>query len=101
MPVEKLSISLPDGLARQLDELAKEDCVTRSSLVREATARYVASRASDAQARRRRAGVERAVAGFDEVASLWGEDERAGIEYLADVRDDQGTSTQLNGSDGE
>ena len=47
MPVEKLSISLPEGLAQQLDALAKEDGVTRSSLVQEATARYVASRASD------------------------------------------------------
>ena len=101
MPVEKLSISLPDGLARQLDVLAEEDGVTRSSLVREATARYVASRASDAEAKRRRAGVERAVAGFDEVASLWGEDDRPGVEYLADVRGAADTLHEPDGSDGE
>lgn len=101
MPVEKLSISLPGGLARQLDDLAEEDGVTRSSLVREATARYVASRASDAEAKRRRASAERAIAGFDEVAALWGEDERAGVEYLADVRGVTGASYEPAGSEGE
>jgi predicted transcriptional regulator len=100
MPVEKLSISLPEGLARQLDELAEEDGVTRSSLVREATARYLASRASDAEAKRRRAGAERAVAGFDEVASLWGEDDRPGVEYLADVRGAAGTPHEPEGPAG-
>ncbi len=88
MPVEKLSISLPEGLAHQLDALAAEDGVTRSYLLREATARYVASRATDAEAARRHAAVDRAVAGFDEVASLWGEDDRPGVEYLSDVRGD-------------
>lgn len=101
MPVEKLSISLPDELARQLDDLAEEDGVSRSSLIREATARYVASRASDAEANRRRVGVDHAIAGFDEVALLWGEDERAGIEYLADVRDAPGTPSEPEDSDGE
>ncbi len=101
MPVEKLSISLPESLAHQLDELAAEDGVTRSALVREATARYVSSRASDAEARRHRAGVERAVAGFDEVASLWGEDDRPALEYLADVRGAAAAPNEPEGPAGE
>jgi predicted transcriptional regulator len=98
MPVEKLSISLPEGLVHQLDELAAEDGATRSALVREATARYVASRASDAADERRRASIDRAVAGFDEAASLWGEDDRLGVEYLADVRGAAETSHEPDGS---
>ena len=99
MTVEKLSISLPDDLARRLNDLAAEDGVTRSSLVREATARYVASRASEAETARRRAGVDAAVAGFDEVAALWGDDERPGVAYLADVR--AAAPTEPEDSDGE
>lgn len=101
MPVEKLSISLPEGLAHQLDQLAEADGVTRSFLVREATERYVVARASDAEAGRRRAGVDRAVAGFDEVVSLWGQDERSGVEYLADVRGAAGESPEPEGPAGE
>ena len=96
MPVEKLSISLPQGLAPQLDQLADEDGVSRSSLVREATARYVASRTADAEAEHRRARVDGAIVGLDEVA-LWGEDERQGVEYLADVRDVGEASDEATG----
>jgi predicted transcriptional regulator len=101
MPVEKFSISLPQELAQELDQLAREAHVSRSSLVREATARYVASRTADAEAERRRAGVVSAVAGFDEVASLWGEDERLGIQYIADIRDFNESSGGPEGPGGE
>jgi predicted transcriptional regulator len=97
MPVEKISISLPQELAQRLDELAKESGVSRSSLVQEAVARYVASRTADAEAERRHASVDRAIAGLDEVASAWGEDERQGVEYLADIRD---TGARADGSEG-
>ena len=100
MPVEKLSISLPRELALQLDQLAHEVGVSRSSLVREATERYVASRAADAEAERRRARVDSAVAGFDEVALAWGEDERQGVEYLADIRDTGEASDEAMGQRG-
>ena len=97
MPVEKLSISLPQDLARRLDELAEEAGVSRSSLVQEATARFIASKAADAEATRRRNGVAAALAGFDEVATSWGEDGRPGIEYLADIRDTDGPSGGTGG----
>ena len=97
MPVKKLSISLRQDLARRLDEMAEEAGVSRSSLVQEATARYIASNAADAEATRRRDGVDAALAGFDEVAASWGEDSRPGIEYLADIR---GTGGPSGGTDG-
>jgi predicted transcriptional regulator len=101
MPVEKLSISLPEELVHQLDELAAQDGVTRSALLREATARYVTSRASVEEEERRQASINRAVAGFDEAALLWGEDDRPGVEYLADVRCAPATPREPEGSAGE
>ena len=101
MPVEKLSISLPEELAHQLDELAAEDGVARSFLVREATVRYVASHALEANEKRRRASVQRAVVGFDEVAAQWGEDDRIGVEYLADIRGVAGAPVASEGAAGE
>ena len=101
MAVEKFSISLPRGLAEQLDELARTDGSTRSSLIREATARYVTSRTADAEAQRHRASVGDALEGFDEVASLWGDDDRPGVEYLADIRDTAGPGARPEGPSGE
>jgi predicted transcriptional regulator len=98
MPVEKFSVSLPQELTRQLDELAEATGASRSSLVREATARYVASRAAAAESDRRSASVSTALAGFDEVAAVWGDDGRQGVEYLADIRDLDGEPGESEGS---
>ena len=86
MSVEKLSVSLPDVLAGRIDELAELDGVSRSAVIQEAAAQYVASRDAAVREVRRRAGVDDALAGFDEIAASWGADDRSGIEYLADVR---------------
>ena len=86
MPADKFSVSLPHDLAAELEELARQDGVTRSFMIQEASARYVAQRKTQAQAQRRSASVDAAIAGFDEVAALWGEDERAGIDYMVDLR---------------
>ena len=86
MPVEKLSVSLPNQLAARIDELAERDGVSRSALIQEAAAQYVASRDTAAQEAARRASVDAALTGFDEVAAGWGTDVRLGVEYLDDVR---------------
>jgi predicted transcriptional regulator len=86
MPAEKLSISLPEGLAAHIDALAASDGVSRSYLIQEAAAQYVASREGAARDQARRAAVGSAIAGFDSVAAVWGQDEKPGVEYLADVR---------------
>jgi metal-responsive CopG/Arc/MetJ family transcriptional regulator len=86
MPAEKISISLPGSLVSELEELARRDGSTRSCVIQEDSAHYIAARAAQAQDARRRTGVERALAGFDEVATAWGEDSRQGNHYMAELR---------------
>ena len=92
MSANKFSISLPSDLAAELDALARRDGVPRSVVIQEASARYVADRKSYEQDQRRRVGVDAALAGFDEVAALWGEDQRQGVDYLAELRDEDDRS---------
>ena len=77
MPAEKLSISLPEGLAAHVDALAASDGARRSYLIQEAAAQYVASREGQARDQARRAAVGSAIEGFDSVAALRGPDEAA------------------------
>jgi predicted transcriptional regulator len=85
---DKFSISLPSDLAAELEALARRDGVSRSSVVQEASARYIADRKSLDRDQVRRASVEAALAGFDEIASAWGDDPRQGTDYLAELRGD-------------
>ena len=100
MAVEKFSISLPEDLAGQVDDLAAAEGLTRSALIREATASYVASRASAAHEAERRARIDEALAGFDVVASAWGADDRSGIDYLREVRRVDGGPGRVRGKHG-
>jgi predicted transcriptional regulator len=86
MPVDKLSVSLPSELVAALDELARVDGATRSAIIREATASYVAGRRSAHYESARRDRIDAALAGFDEIAQSWGEDDRSGLDYLAEAR---------------
>ena len=92
MPADKFSISLPSGLAAELEALAQQDGVTRSFVIQEATAHYVADRKSRDAAARRRASVDDALAAFDGIADSWGDDPRQGIDYLAELRAETGES---------
>lgn len=86
MPVDKFSISLPEDLLAQVDELAAADGLTRSAIIREAAADYVATRKSEQYAARRRERVDRAIVGFRGIAQRWGGDDRSGTQYLRDLR---------------
>ncbi len=97
MPSGKFSISLPSELVSQLEALAREDGVSRSFVVQEATARYVADRKSLDEASRRRTNVGSALADLDEIAAQWGDDPRQGIDYLADVRASTGEAVARDG----
>ena len=46
MAVDKITISLPAELVRSIDELSAREGVSRSAIVREASARYVTERAA-------------------------------------------------------
>jgi predicted transcriptional regulator len=84
----KFSISLPADLAAELEALAEQDGVSRSAVIQEASARYVADRNSSKEDQLRRVSVDAALAGFDEIATAWGADPRKGIDYLAELRSD-------------
>ena len=58
----KLNISMPEELLAEIDAEATELGLTRSGLIQEASARYVATARSDREAERRRLSVESAAA---------------------------------------
>lgn len=60
----KVNVSLPDELLEQVDELAAELDRSRSGLVQEATAQYVARMLEERAAAERRASIEHAIAGM-------------------------------------
>ena len=90
MPANKFSISLPSGLTAELEALALKDGVSRSFVIREAAANYVADRKSRDEASHRSVSITGALAGFDEVARSWGDDPRQGVDYLAELRAEPG-----------
>ncbi|MFA5845104.1 MAG: ribbon-helix-helix protein, CopG family [Coriobacteriia bacterium] len=86
MPVDKFSVSLPEDLVAEVDGIAAMDGLTRSAVIREATAAYVTQRKSAAYAKERRRRIDSALDGFEDIARAWGPDDRSGVDYLADVR---------------
>ena len=89
MAVEKFSISLPDDLVADVESIAEEDGLTRSAVIREATARYVAQRKSATYEAERRARIGRAMEGFKAAAEMWGPDERPSLSYLREIRGEE------------
>ncbi|MDO9108861.1 MAG: ribbon-helix-helix protein, CopG family [Coriobacteriia bacterium] len=84
--MEKFSISLPEELVSDLDALADANGLTRSAMIREATATYVVQRKSAQFEAKRRTRIDDALAGLDVVASQWGDDDHSGLEYLSEIR---------------
>lgn len=82
----KVNIYIPDDLLEHVDADAVALGRSRSSIVQEALAEYVASRA-EAQ---RREGVERAIAIAERVSARWAESDRfpevSGSEFLIGLR---------------
>lgn len=92
MPAEKFSISLPDDLAVDIEALARLDGVSRSTVIQEASARYVAARKMSVDAERRTLSLDAALRGFDEIAAQWGQDDRSGVDYLDELRGEIGAA---------
>lgn len=86
MAVDKFSISLPEELVSDVDAIAREDGLTRSAVIREATTGYVAARKSAGYEAVRQRRIAAAIDGFDAVAADWGADSKSGVDYLADIR---------------
>ena len=64
----KVNVSLPDELLREVDSLAEEMSRSRSGLVQEATARYVAQAREERAAAERAARIEAAIAKMRELS---------------------------------
>jgi metal-responsive CopG/Arc/MetJ family transcriptional regulator len=62
--VAKINVSLSDDLLGEVDDLARELSRSRSGLVQEATARYVATLRADQAEAQRRAGIQSAISGM-------------------------------------
>lgn len=82
----KVNVYIPDELLEHVDADAATLGRSRSSIVQEALAEYVASRTE----MQRRAGVERAIAIADRVSARWAEKDRlpevSGSEFLIGLR---------------
>jgi metal-responsive CopG/Arc/MetJ family transcriptional regulator len=70
--VAKINISIPDELLADVDALASELARSRSGLVAEATAHYVASIHEDRAEAERRARIDRAMGDARKVAARFG-----------------------------
>jgi predicted transcriptional regulator len=86
----RVTISLPDDLLAQLDQIASSESLTRSDVVREAAGHYLASRTSGAEDVRRQAAVEDGIEWLRQVAELPAVDARPSLEILRELRRDSG-----------
>lgn len=83
----RVTISLPDTLLVKLDELAEEEGVSRSELVREASAHYVTHRGEEAVALTRREAIEDGVQWLEAISTEPAIDDRPSIEILRELRE--------------
>jgi predicted transcriptional regulator len=97
MAVDKFSISLPADLLVAVDDIAQADGLSRSGVIREATAAYVTARASAAYEAERTRRVGEALEGFDEVAAGWGADDRSSLELLRELRGEEPAGKHVRG----
>ncbi|MBA4370562.1 MAG: hypothetical protein C0418_03165 [Coriobacteriaceae bacterium] len=88
--VDKFSISLPEDLVAEVDGIARSEGLTRSGVIREATAAYVTARTSATYEAERKARIQSAIDGFDAMAEAWGPDPKSSLEYLRELRGDAG-----------
>jgi predicted transcriptional regulator len=84
--VARVTVTLPEDLLAKLDAIAAGDDVTRSDVVREAAAVYVAQCESGAVARARAAAVTDGVSWLETIAAEEPRDPRPGIEILREIR---------------
>lgn len=81
----KVNVSLPNELLSQVDEIARDRGRSRSGLVQEATAHYVAHLREEQAERERQEGIER---GIKEMRSL-AQELSPGIDGTALIRADR------------
>ena len=95
----RVTVSLPDALLVKLDELAEGEGISRSELVREASAHYVVHRSEKAEAHTRREAISDGLQWLQEISTEPAIDDRPSIEILRDLRDTDGTFRHFDPAD--
>lgn len=86
MPVDKITISLPEGLVNAIDEISQAEGVSRSQVVREAAELYVSDRAMARELACRREAAERTLSILDELRGRAPRDARSTLDILREAR---------------
>ncbi len=86
MPVEKITVSLPAELVSEIDRLSAAEGVSRSSLVREATAQYLWDREATHAARLHREAADGVLCLLDSLQKLDPLDKRPVLDILRESR---------------
>lgn len=86
MPVEKITVSLPPELVGAIDGLCADEGVSRSSIVREATALYLGDRERARESARRRAAADGVLSLLDALRGRDPLDPRSVLEILREQR---------------
>ena len=86
MNTERITITLPADLVAQLDEIARSRDASRSSIVREASAQYVAGAAGEAHAQQLKVATVDLLGFLDELQGAPVLDDRSVLEILRELR---------------
>ncbi len=87
MGVYKVNVSLPKDLVQEIDEVATEFGLSRSGLIAEASARYLADLKNLSAEERRRNDIRRAIDGFRRIRESLPEGYE--FDYMARLRADR------------
>lgn len=88
--VRKVTVSLPDELLERIDREAQEAGVSRSELVQEASAHYLAHTVDERVRDEQRARRLRAIEGMREIGRMPSRDPRPSLEILREIREFDG-----------
>ncbi len=82
----RVTLSLPADMLGQLDEIASNEGLTRSDVIREASAAYLTLREREHSARERVVAVRRGLNYLDSIAQMPANDSRPTLDVLRDLR---------------
>jgi metal-responsive CopG/Arc/MetJ family transcriptional regulator len=78
----KINISIPQEILEEIDNLSKQENMTRSELIRKAFQTYVEVLTEKKRERKKRKGIEKAVELQDEIRKIIGD-----MDLVKDLRD--------------
>ena len=82
----RITITLPDLLVSELDKLAEDGNLSRSAIIREASADYVVHALDEAKVERRRKASQDLMDLLDEMRAAPKLDDRPSLEILREMR---------------